>query len=70
MIFLQSHVVVLNSFREVPSLVFAGASRISCVDVVGVQLEHSREVVNALVNLVQLLVGAPPDVVSARILLV
>ena len=68
LVLFESHVVVVDRLSEVPSLVLAGSSCIRRVDVVWVNLEHRGEVVNRLVDLAQLLEGAPSDVESSCVL--
>lgn len=59
LVYRQRHIVVLNSLRKIGPLVFTGASRISGIDVVGIDVEHSGEVINSLFNLTYFLKSAP-----------
>ena len=59
--------IVLNGLRKIAPLILAGSTGIGGIDVVGVNAQHSREVLNALIDLPQLLKGASPDIVSPRI---
>lgn len=67
LILLQSHVIVFNSLCKVASLILTSSSRISSIDVVGIDAQDCGEVINALVYLTKLLKGATSDVVSSCI---
>lgn len=68
LVFLQRHIIVFNCLRKVASFVFAGASSVSRINVVGVDLKHRGEIFNALLKLAKLLEGAAANVVSSGVL--
>lgn len=62
--------VILYSFCKVPSFILTRTSGVSCINVIGVNLQDCSEIVYALLQFSQFLKGAPTDVKSTGILLV
>ena len=61
-VFFQGHAVVLNGFYEGPFAILASGSGKCSIYVIWVELQNSRQILDALVNFPQFLVGAAPDV--------
>jgi hypothetical protein len=68
LIFLESHVIIFDSFCKVSPLVLASTSSISGIDMIRIDLKNCCEIINALLELPNLFECASSYVVSPSIL--
>lgn len=68
LIFLKSHMIVLNGFCEITSLVLTCTTCICCIDMIGINFKNSCEIIYALFELPDLFKGTPSYIVCSRIL--
>ena len=60
-------IVVFDGANKVAFAILTGCAGEHCIHVVGVQIQHHREVVNGLVNLAELVEGTASDLVRAKV---
>lgn len=67
LIFVQSKVIILNSFIVISSFIFTSSSSISSIYMIRINWQNSRKILNTLFQIAHLFVTAPSDIKCPRI---